>query len=204
MIIAPRNPAERTDDSVKSVLIISGTEKSRESLAELCRSHSFTTIYTAFNALEAHRIIGQYEVELVVINSPLADEFGDGLAIAISEKTCAGVVLLAKSELTEAVTAKVEEYGVFVLPKPISHPLFLQSIKLLSASCRRLQTLRSQTAQLETKIEEIRLVDRAKCALIQYLGMTEPQAHRYIEKQAMDMRLPRRKIAESILNTYEY
>ena len=40
--------------------------------------------------------------------------------------------------------------------------------------------------------------------LIQYLSMTESQAHRYIEKQAMDMRLPKRAVAESILNTYEY
>ena len=47
------------------------------------------------------------------------------------------------------------------------------------------------------------MVDRAKCALIQYLGFTEPQAHRYIEKQAMDLRQTRREVAESILKSDE-
>ena len=46
-------------------------------------------------------------------------------------------------------------------------------------------------------------MDRAKCVLIQYLNMTETQAHRYIEKQAMDLRTTRRQIAEGILKTYE-
>ena len=53
------------------------------------------------------------------------------------------------------------------------------------------------------KGEEIRLVDRAKCALIQYLGMSEATAHRYIEKQAMDLRKTKVQIAEGILKTYE-
>ena len=34
-------------------------------------------------------------------------------------------------------------------------------------------------------------------------GMTEPQAHRYIEKQAMDLRITRREVAEGIISTYE-
>ena len=57
--------------------------------------------------------------------------------------------------------------------------------------------------KLQKKIEEIRLVDRAKCVLIQYLNMTEAEAHRYIEKQAMDMRKTKKTIAENILNTYD-
>ena len=64
--------------------------------------------------------------------------------------------------------------------------------------------LRQENVKLQSKIEEIRLVDRAKCALIQYLSMTEEQAHHFIEKQAMDMRTTKREIAEGILKSYEY
>ena len=46
-------------------------------------------------------------------------------------------------------------------------------------------------------------MDRAKCVLIQYLGMTEEQAHRQIEKQAMDTRQTKAAIARAILATYE-
>ncbi|MFA6841361.1 MAG: ANTAR domain-containing protein, partial [Sphaerochaetaceae bacterium] len=68
---------------------------------------------------------------------------------------------------------------------------------------RRLVSLRSENSKLQRKIEEIKLVDRAKWALIQYLHMNEQQAHRYIEKQAMDLRQSRRDVAERIIKTYE-
>ena len=71
------------------------------------------------------------------------------------------------------------------------------------ASRKRVQNLESENHKLQKKIDEIRLVDRAKCILIQYLNMTEPQAHKYIEKQAMNMRQSRLQTAEMILKTYE-
>ena len=78
-----------------------------------------------------------------------------------------------------------------------------KAVKLISASRRRILGLKNENVRLQKKIEEIRLVDRAKCALIEYLGMTEAQAHRHIEKQAMDLRMTRREVAQGILQTYE-
>jgi response regulator NasT len=63
--------------------------------------------------------------------------------------------------------------------------------------------LQNQNEKLQKKIEEMRMVDRAKCALIQYLRMTEQQAHRHIEKQAMDTRQTKMQVARDIVNTYE-
>ena len=56
---------------------------------------------------------------------------------------------------------------------------------------------------VEEKIEEIRLTNRAKWHLIECLSMTETEAHRYIEKQAMDLRLSKREVAENIIKTYQ-
>ena len=81
--------------------------------------------------------------------------------------------------------------------------LFFQTVKLIHASRKRVLGLQKENGRLQQKIEEMRLVDRAKCTLVQYLGLTEPQAHRYLEKQAMDMRMTRREVAEEILRTYE-
>lgn len=53
------------------------------------------------------------------------------------------------------------------------------------------------------KLKEIRTVDRAKCLLIQYQQMTEKEAHRLIEKRAMDRRVGKLKIAEEILQVYD-
>ena len=75
--------------------------------------------------------------------------------------------------------------------------------KLVVASHRRMMGIQRENDKLQNQIEEIRLVNRAKCTLIERLSMTEPQAHRFVEKQAMDMRTTRAEIARGILNTYE-
>ena len=71
----------------------------------------------------------------------------------------------------------------------------------LGASCRN-SNLEKKTLSIEEKMEEIRLVNRAKWVLIQNLKMTEPDAHRYIEKQAMDTCTTRLEIAKEIIKTY--
>ena len=63
--------------------------------------------------------------------------------------------------------------------------------------------MRAENSKLKQKIEDIRIIDRAKCILISYLGMSEQEAHRYIEKKAMDMRITKRAVAEGILKIYE-
>ena len=56
---------------------------------------------------------------------------------------------------------------------------------------------------VDEKIEELRLVNRAKWLLIECLHMTEPDAHRYITRQAMEQRTGKREIAENIIRTYQ-
>ena len=140
---------------------------------------------------------------IVIVSAPLADEFGHELCIELTQKYHSGAVIIVKNELAEKISSKVEDHGVFVLEKPVGKKLFFQSLRLVSAFHRKFLALEQENDKLRDKIKEIRLVDRAKCVLIQYLEMTEPSAHRYIEKQAMDMRLTRREVAENILKTYE-
>ena len=152
---------------------------------------------------EARRFCAESDFDLVIINAPLSDEFGHDLAVNVASQSAAGVVILVKNERADEVAARVETAGVFVIPKPVSRPFFFQAMRLVDVSHRRMLGLQRENRRLRTSIEEIRLIDRAKCALIQCLLMTEPQAHRYIEKQAMDLRCPKRQIAENILKTYE-
>ncbi len=160
--------------------------------------------YTAAKSgAEARRMLLDGSFDLVVINAPLSDEFGHELASWASQTSTAGVLLLVRSELADDLSARVEDDGVFVVPKPVNRPFFYQALKLVAASRRRMLSLEQQNIKLQQKIEEIRLVDRAKCILIEVLKLSEGQAHRYIEKQAMDMRITRREVAENILKTYE-
>ena len=68
---------------------------------------------------------------------------------------------------------------------------------------RRLNGVRVENVRLRKKIEEIRLINRAKYILMEYLSMTEQQAHRYLEKQAMDLRITKIQVAENLLSTYD-
>ena len=140
---------------------------------------------------------------MIIIDTPLSDELGNDFAITASEKTTAGIILIVDCENVLEISANVEDYGVFALPKPLSPEFFYQAVKLLSAARRRVMNLENENLRLQKKIEEIRIVDRAKLVLIQVLKMTEPQAQHYIEKQSMDLRQSRLATAENILRTYE-
>lgn len=188
---------------IESVLIASSSDKGNESLSQLLKSTAYTEITIAHNGGEARRILNQAEFDLVIVIAPLSDEFGHDLCIMLSNKSTCGIILIVKNEIADDISAKVEVFGIFVVPRPLNKQFFYQALKLLETSRKRIIGLKDENTRLQTKIDDIRLIDRSKCVLIQYLGMTEQQAHRYIEKQAMDMRLSRKEIAEGILKTYE-
>jgi len=184
-------------------LIISYTEKSIDYLTSMLQKASVSEITSVSQAGEARRILINLDFDLCIVNAPLPDEFGINLARDIAIKNISQVILLVKSELFDEVSSRVEEYGVITIEKPINKILFWNALKLALAASKRIKALREENQKLIDQIEDIRIVDRAKCILISHLSMTEPEAHRYIEKQAMDLRLPKRKVAEEILKIYE-
>lgn len=186
-----------------SLLIVSSTMQATEFLIQFLQGSMFQTIKTAKNSGEARRLLIEQEFDLIIIYSPLKDEYGDDLAIMIVENTTAAVILIVKGEMSDEISEKVEDFGVFVLARPLGKQLFYQAIKFVGTSRKRIFGLKNENDKLYKKIEDIRLIDRAKCVLIQYLHITEPQAHRYIEKQAMDMRISKKEVAQGILKTYE-
>ena len=184
-------------------LVVSSSAAGAQLVQELLPARDYSPVVVAGGGAEARRFCAESDFDLVIINAPLSDEFGHDLAVNVASQSAAGVVILVKNERADEVAARVETAGVFVIPKPVSRPFFFQAMRLVDVSHRRMLGLQRENRRLRTSIEEIRLIDRAKCALIQCLLMSEPHAHRYIEKQAMDLRCPKRQIAENILKTYE-
>ena len=190
---------------MQSVLIVS-RPKSIEPLTQMvkgCARQAEPEVASAQSGAAARRLICENDYQLILVNAPLSDEFGHELALHAARSSQAGVLLIVKNEQADVVAGQVEEEGVFILGKPLSKELFYQALKLVEATRRRLQGMQRENQRLQGTIEEIRLCDRAKCALIQHRGLTEPQAHRYMEKRAMDERRTRREVAEEILRTYE-
>ena len=188
---------------MKHALLISAAEKGLELLYQVLEANGFSSVVFVRSTGEARRAMIDQSFDLVVINTPLREEFGQDLAQSIAENTFSGIVLLVKAELAQSVSETAEESGVLVLPKPISRQLLYQGIHLAVASQKRMLQLESENDRLQKKLAEIKLVDRAKCALIQYRQMTENEAHRYVEKTAMDRRISRSQAAQDILSYYE-
>ena len=125
------------------------------------------------------------------------------LAIDACNESGAGVLLLVKSEHYNDIYSKVVGYGVMTLSKPTTLQMVSQSLRVLCATRERLRKVEERQATVEEKIEEIRLVNRAKWLLIECLSMSEAEAHRYIEKQSMDLRISKREVAQKIIETYK-
>lgn len=186
-----------------SALIVTSTEKSNVVLREVLTYMQISAVQSITTGNECRRHLMEHDYDVMLINTPLSDEFGHALAVYAAESTQTGVVLLVKNELADEIGAKVEDAGVFVVARPIHKALLCGGIKLALAARRRLTKLQTTNTLLQQKIEDIRLIDRAKCALIQYKQFTEPEAHKYIEKEAMDSRISRRQAAQRVLQMYE-
>ncbi len=185
-----------------SVLIVSSSEKFNSSIKPLLPVSDYYPIDTVNNEGAARRIILERTYDLVVINSPLPDDFGIDFAADACRDGCGAVLLFVKNELYSEITAKVNKHGVFVLSKPTSQQAVSQAFDWMKAMRNRLSGLEKKAVSLEDKMKEIRLINRAKWILIEQLKMTESDAHRYIEKQAMDRCVTRIEIAETIIRTY--
>ncbi len=141
--------------------------------------------------------------DLILVNSPLPDGLGVDFAAEACAESDAGVLLLIKSELYEETYCKLLPSGVITLPKPTSLQTVSQFLRVLCTVRERLRGVRRHQATVEEKIEELRLVNRAKWLLIECLHMTEPEAHSYITKQAMEQRTSKKEIAENVIRTYQ-
>lgn len=177
--------------------------KNREDFSRFLASCGCRGVSLAASGSEARRLLGQREYDLVVIAVPLPDEFGSDLALYAVESTGSGVLLVVASARADEVAAEVEEYGVAVTPSPMSRQRVTQALHLLRAASRKAAQLREENQKLLRRLEDLRMVDRAKCALIQYGGYTEEEAHHTIERRAMDRRISRRQAAQEILEGYE-
>ncbi len=187
------------------VLFVSSTEKSESFIAEILKGSPFertAEITIAKSAGEARRICSDCEFDSVMINSPLSDEFGPELAYDLAEDSCSGIMLLGRADVIDILENEAELHGVIVVHKPIQRSVIFQAMRSADVIRNRLLTMQKKNSELQKKLEELRLVGKAKCLLVQFADMTESDAHHYIEKEAMNNQVSRKLIAESIISIY--
>ena len=189
-------------ERVYSILIVSATDSFTSAFADLLSEARYSPINTVTSVSVAKRVLAEKTYDFVIINAPLPDDAGTRFAIDTCTTKQTAVLLLVKNDIHAGIHDKVAEYGVFTLPKPISKTTMTHALNWLESARERLRQFEKKSISIEDKMAEIRLVNKAKWLLISELHMSEPDAHRYVEKQAMDRCVSRRCIAEEIIKTY--
>ena len=185
-----------------NILIAGKTEEICDSIAQLLLELDCDNIST-FTSGAIMRGVDISKFDSVIISTPLSDEFGLDLVADISKDAKNGIVVLAKREIADEVQKKIRFTGAFVLPRPFNKALLIQTIKLTEIAHIGMAKLEEENRQLTQQLSDMKIVNRAKSMLMQYLNLTEDQAHRHIQKQAMDLRKTQRAVAEDILKTYQ-
>ena len=189
-------------DQTYRVLVVSSAQRFNDTLTAMLPGTDYYPVYFVGNIAAARRELLNRSYDFVIVNAPLPDDFGTRFAIDACNQAGTVTLLLVRSELHEEISAKVTTQGVFTLPKPTSMQMLQQALKWMASARERIRRLETKATTIEEKMEEIRLVNRAKWLLIEQLKMTEADAHRHIEKQAMDRCTSRKEIALGIIKTY--
>ena len=131
-----------------SVLIVSASHKAEDYLRDILNGGSFAPIASAKSVSEAKRMQLEKQFDIVIINTPLPDDFGIDFAEQLCDDSSVGVLLFVKNELFEQVSCKVEDYGVLTFPRPGSRQSITQAIRLLVATHNRLAAFERKAVKL--------------------------------------------------------
>ncbi|MFI3257087.1 MAG: ANTAR domain-containing protein [Spirochaetales bacterium] len=184
---------------MERALIVSNSANTTEFVTELLQTAGIEHISSVPTATLARRLSIDVEYDLYIIDSPLVDESGEEIAEYLAEKNTCQVLMLIQSEYFDEISEKTELFGVIGVPKPLERITLWTSVKASLALFKKMTVMQKQNSALQDKIEEIRIVDRAKCILIADYSFSEEEAHKFIEQQAMKTRKSRKAIAEELI-----
>ena len=188
--------------NIYKVLVAGANDKTFALLQTLLPGSSYDPPLRAGSAGEAKRMALDYAVDIAILNAPMRDEFGTQLALDLARDNV-GVLLLVPGESFDGVRDQMEDEGVMALAKPLTRQTLEMGLHMITALRGKLLQMDRRNRALQEKMTDIRTINRAKWLLIEQLRMTESEAHYYIERQAMDTRLSRREVAESIIRSYD-
>ena len=181
-----------------SVLVVSRDSKIISQISAFLVPPLFELTTTSdFN--EARRLATERSFNIIIADS--GDGYDTDFAINLAD-SYSTILLLVPNEHFDEISYRVEGYGILTITKPFEPFYLYNMMKIAIAVQYKVQVLSSQTTKLKVKMEEIKQVNRAKMLLMQNMNMSEQEAHRYIEKEAMNRGMKKTAISEEIIKTY--
>jgi response regulator NasT len=187
-------PTERT------VVVAEDESLIRLDVTETLRDHGFTVVGEAADGEKALELVRELRPDLVVmdVKMPLLD--GISAAEIINKEQLAPVVLLTAFSQRELVERASEAGALAYVVKPFGPTDLIPAIEIAISRYAQLTALSDEVADLAERLETRKILDRAKGILNNTMGLTEPEAFRWIQKASMDRRLTMQEVAQTIID----
>ena len=194
--------SEKPSESVAAKRVIVAEDESliRIDIVETLRDHGFEVIAEAADGEKAVALAEELRPDLVVmdVKMPLMD--GISAAEILTKKKIAPVVLLTAFSQRELVERASEAGALAYVVKPFTPSDLIPAIDIALGRYAQIQALEDEVADMSERLETRKILDRAKGILNNTMGLTEPEAFRWIQKASMDRRLTMKEVAQTVID----
>ncbi|WP_208543028.1 ANTAR domain-containing response regulator [Nocardioides euryhalodurans] len=168
-------------------------------LAEMLVEQGYDVVGQAGDGARAVALAQELRPDLVILDVKMPVLDGIAAAERIAAERIAPVVILTAFSQRELVDRARDAGAMAYLVKPFSPTDLVPAIEMAVSRFTELHALEEEVADLQDRLETRKLVDRAKAVLQSELSLTEPDAFRWIQKTAMDLRLSMREVAQGVV-----
>jgi AmiR/NasT family two-component response regulator len=172
----------------------------RLDIVEILRGEGYDVIAEADNGERAVELATELQPDLVLMDVKMPVMDGITAAEKIAKARIAPVVLLTAFSQKELVERARDAGAMAYVVKPFTPSDLMPAMEVALSRHEEIKALESEVSDLKEQFETRKLVERAKSLLISNMGLTEPEAFRWIQKTSMDRRLSMREVAETIIN----
>jgi response regulator NasT len=171
----------------------------RLDIVEILRDNGFDVVGEAGDGETAVALATELKPDLVVMDVKMPKLDGISAAERLAKNHIAPVVLLTAFSQKELVERASEAGAMAYVVKPFTPNDLLPAIEIALSRYQQIVTLEAEVADLVERFETRKLVDRAKGLLNEKMGLSEPEAFRWIQKASMDRRLTMHDVAVAII-----
>ncbi len=171
----------------------------RLDLVEMLGEEGYQVVGEAGDGERAVELAEELRPDLVVLDVKMPRLDGIAAAERIAEQGLAPVVILTAFSQRDLVERARDAGAMAYLVKPFTQADLVPAIEMAMSRFAERQHLQEEVADLSERLETRKAIDRAKGVLQGRLGLSEPDAFRWIQKTAMDLRLSMRQVAEGVV-----
>ena len=175
----------------------------RMDLIEMLREAGYNVIGEAANGREAISLARHLKPDLAILDVKMPEIDGISAAELIVSEKLAAVLMLTAFSQRELVERARDAGAMAYLVKPFSISDLTPAIEMALGRYVQIQALEAEVGELGERLEARKLVDRAKGVLMANLGISEPEAFKWIQKAAMDQRSSMSAVSEGVLAHYQ-